>query len=869
MPNPLTGDFDAILQVSGKTLDRLLGSMHQNAGTTKNIPTFPHGSFVRLGTPDVVNGVRGTARVQLAAPRIELAHGAQDRFVLSVWVRAHFIPDSGSTPFPEFIHGQVRAEYRVREEHDHRLGTLLAAYVKPDTVAFTSAGPDKSWDVAITAQVVEALRTRYAMTPHPLKADFQDRKLRALVAPDGTQAVMAAIAMSASALTGNPASVNGVILGGRDLAIAVSREYIMSLVQPTMDALLAAKLTFPVGVKVDPWIGPSFTISTVYRVTLDHATATWGTGTVPVLGVPGGRISIDIAGDAKTSSILPNASFSVKHDLWLVFDPFTQSLALYSAGPPDVDADVNGPFGGLVEGLAENSISKQFNLYINAAINNAKPKLGTMAARKATLVKQLQTIDDQADVTLDGAEFTADGVVLRGVISVVPRAWPQVKFGKLGDLTGFTAFPSWIPGGRIDDFRWRWNWFPASGGPAAPGSPAWQAQSHADRFLLRTAGSLPGLPPVPGSPEERDPSLAGVICLSLRGITIHPITGDDVPVDSDTTVFRIPPCTYFYPPKPNVGRVGIDLRRIRLFLKVWGTAAAGTGASASELAVVEVGSGSAEGTSPNTLVLHFPGEPDEETLAAVGEALAAERNPEAGLLTLLLFPEGALERGGRALAERLSAVARAASSPVLVNEDVRGGWAQALELDGVRPGPAARLVMPDGSVAWRSDGEFDGGALADVLRDALLPAPWPLPEPLVPRVSVGAPAPDFPFDLDRPDTLHLRRLQGRQLLVCFVQPWSSSSRAQAARLERISSRAAEGGAAVLAVVDGVDGRGAETWVRENAPSLLAVGDEHGGIAALFGVSAWPTMVLVSEDGTIAGVGAGTDPGAMEMMERGG
>jgi hypothetical protein len=30
MPNVLTGDFDAILELSGGTLDRLLATMHQN-----------------------------------------------------------------------------------------------------------------------------------------------------------------------------------------------------------------------------------------------------------------------------------------------------------------------------------------------------------------------------------------------------------------------------------------------------------------------------------------------------------------------------------------------------------------------------------------------------------------------------------------------------------------------------------------------------------------------------------------------------------------------------------------------------------------------------------------------------------------------
>ena len=47
--NALTGDFDAVLQVSGGTLNRLLASMHQNGGTKTDRPTFPHSVTVTLG----------------------------------------------------------------------------------------------------------------------------------------------------------------------------------------------------------------------------------------------------------------------------------------------------------------------------------------------------------------------------------------------------------------------------------------------------------------------------------------------------------------------------------------------------------------------------------------------------------------------------------------------------------------------------------------------------------------------------------------------------------------------------------------------------------------------------------------------------
>jgi hypothetical protein len=115
MSNPLTGDFDAVFQVSGATVNRLLASMHQNAFTNRDLPSFPHTVQIRIGDDRALDGVRGFTQVQLGCPRIELIHGATDRFILVVDVRARYRPDPGTEPLPEFIHGTVRAEYRIRD----------------------------------------------------------------------------------------------------------------------------------------------------------------------------------------------------------------------------------------------------------------------------------------------------------------------------------------------------------------------------------------------------------------------------------------------------------------------------------------------------------------------------------------------------------------------------------------------------------------------------------------------------------------------------------------------------------------------------------------------------------------------------------
>src|SRR6266545_562362 len=144
MPNPLTGYFEAVLQVSGATINRLLASMHQNAFTNLNLPSFPHSVQMRIGDPHAFDGVRGRLHAQLSVPQVELIHGAIDRFILEVGVRAKYKPDPGTTPLPAFIHGTVRAEYRIQDIDPHCLGWSSASASKylwirvvKDSVRFT------------------------------------------------------------------------------------------------------------------------------------------------------------------------------------------------------------------------------------------------------------------------------------------------------------------------------------------------------------------------------------------------------------------------------------------------------------------------------------------------------------------------------------------------------------------------------------------------------------------------------------------------------------------------------------------------------------------------------------------------------------
>ena len=148
MANPLTGDFEAVLQISGSTVNRLLASMHQNATTKPKLAKFPTLVLLRIGDDQVIDGVKGTALLQIAAPSVQLIDGSSDRFRLQVAIRARFIADPGTDPLPEFIHGTVTADYQIVDIDPTcfgwggRASEYLWVRVIRDTVKFTGTARD-------------------------------------------------------------------------------------------------------------------------------------------------------------------------------------------------------------------------------------------------------------------------------------------------------------------------------------------------------------------------------------------------------------------------------------------------------------------------------------------------------------------------------------------------------------------------------------------------------------------------------------------------------------------------------------------------------------------------------------------------------
>jgi peroxiredoxin len=862
MPNALTGDLEAFLQVSGKTIRRLLASMHQNGGGPTGLPTFPHSAFFRIGDGAAeVDGVRGSVRAQIAVPAVQFASGVRDRFTVRTWIRARYLADTATSPLPEFIHGELRADYLVDEIRDtQRGGDLLTAKLDPESVLFTSAGPDTSADAEITEQAVLLLQTRFQMRPHPLGDEFRLKRLRPLVAPDGTQAVVIALPLNHPEPTGDPAGVNSVILGGKDFAVAVSREAILAVVQAMLNAMQAVRPHFTITLKF-LWFKVD---SAEYEASLATATAGWalGTGTLGPATVPAAWVTLHLEGHAVTDSVeFPNVSFTIDDHIAVVFDPSSETLLLQQTNDPSVDISA-GAIGVVAGNRIRQGVKDVYNAQLAAALASAAPKLQLTAA-KSKLVAQLKSLDDQANAHLDAAEYRNEGLILRGTISLAGRHLGVVKAEQTAD-PGYTALQSWLPGGRVDRYEWQWFWFNPASGPYGPPSPYVHVEDHDDRFVLEeSAAPLPGLAPSPFGGPAAGPAMAGALCLTFRGIQVHSVTGDDVPVDTKSTYLRLPPCRYFYPAPPIVGG---DSRRLRALSRIWADDLELAEPAQREIAVIDAQRRPSE--SPfNTLIQRVDAASLSPALTALAAALRAAARPDAGLLVVLLFGDGALTAGGPQLPREMQQFAKAVGRLVVTTEDVRQGWSTALELPSGRGRETSWLVDARGEIAWRHEGAISAAALAAALRDRLISSPPPRPVCLTPTLGAGDRIPELAITLPPEQRVRLADLQGQPLLLCFVLAWAPSSLAWLKRLGRLEERIDNRGASALVVADHATDDDVRRLKREMGPSFTILADPEGALADAFGVRIWPTTFMIDERGRVESAGTGADRGALRAMAR--
>ncbi|MFZ0611484.1 MAG: TlpA disulfide reductase family protein [Desulfobacterales bacterium] len=871
MPNPLTGDFEAVLQVSGGTINRLLAGMHQNAFENPNLPSFPHSVRMRIGDDKAFEGVRGLVHAQVSVPRVELIHGATDHFTLEVGVRAWYRPDPGTEPLPAFIHGIVRAEYRMDDidpaclgwskkapdflwirvvrdsvrfqgtvEEDKSIFEFAATVSDSDPAATAAANVSK-----ITRQIARLLAKRFEATPHPVSKRFRRGSLRSLNAPIGGSALALPLGMTGEPV-GQVSSINNVLLEGRDFGVAISREYILSKVQPILADVkqnfgLTISFSYKYNVDVGIFDVDVITVNIKWRVTLTAATADWSGGWIPLLNMFAGVITIKVSGQASTQKSEFNITFDATQLVTVTFDASTERFGVAAAGPPTVNVQPKE-----FEAYAKSEIENQIKPQVQAAVNQLVNQLD-LSARKGDLINQLRTIDTAADARFDEAVFGPHGVIVRGRIFLAPRRQPAIVFEKTAAEDGHTAIESWIPGGRIDRFEWSWTW----SGSGDPGTA-----SYDDRFLLRRPWGKKSRWGMAADLEMPLPGLdgGGTVCLRITGVRVDPVTGLFV------TVTSVKKCRRFgIILSERIGKDG------RLFLRDMPELSQDVPfPQLEELPLVAARRGLDTAGTANTLLICVDEAWDGETASTLGEALEACRRYDAGLGVLVLFREGALEAGGPQLMAGIETHMRRLGVAAQVNEDVNGEWSRALELRGGSGEPGWAIISPDGAALWAHQGRISAPDLATALDTHLRRCRDLRPVEFRTAVAVGMQVTAKGLYSDLLDLLEspcpplpLGHRGFGETVVTFVQKHSAASAIHLRKLAGQYGQLADGeGPVVVAVCDGSDPREAEALKSELGLDFVVVPDPTGKITDQFGIGVWPTTIKLDRSGIVSEVKIG-------------
>lgn len=861
MPNALTGDFEAVLQLSEGTVNRLLASMHQNAFTDPSRPSFPHAAVLRIGDGAPVDGVVGSVRLQMGSPRISFLHGVTDRFRLEVAVRARYKADPGSTPLAEFISGTVTAEYHLAEigrdcpGYRGRSGDYVWARVVEDSVRFagTARDPQRAGFVPpnpdviprITRQVAELLARGFVASPHLVDKRFRRGSVRTLTG-NGEAAACVAVPL-ANEPSGDLASVNRLFLEGANMAVAISSGAILGLAIPVASAVAGHRPSFKVTLELDYLLGKE-AVEATYLAGIATPRLDWlAYGSHSVI-----RLSAN--GSAKTANILlPDFTFQISLDVFVSFDAASQDLTL-GEGPRTVNAQSSFPVPRAVLDSVASSVDQGVRAMLASALAAIRPATGAITARSSSLLAMLRTFDAEAQTRYDAAEFSADGMVLRGSVELSRSPAPVAEFGAMTDEAGYSAFGSWIPGGRVDEFRWSWSqsWF---------GSGETITANSRDRFVLqRPVGRTKwGGPGSEVRPEElyRLPGFDGIgrVCVEIHGVSADSVSGDLVAVRSRTVCRRF----------------GLPVLASTALLWRHRDVEPHGESGFRELAVIDLSTLASNGGS-NTLLLKIGEQWDREHEVVLLESLNRSKRDDAGLAVVVVLPDGRLESDGHDLARHIESLGGQAGAPVLVNEDVMDSWSKAFALLPGRDG--WRLISPGGGVTWMHDGRTSVEDLTLALDEGLFPSGPPRPVWASPSIRRGAriDLSALTQNLRGPASRHCppypkSRFGLQETVIAFTLAGSRASAAQLKRLSSLAERKSREDTSVAVVMTGACERELSKCQSELSRELLLLPDPDGAVARSLGVSSWPMTIWLNSRDVVVKADFGLDEGDAEGSQK--
>jgi peroxiredoxin len=752
--------------------------------------------------------VRGRADVQISSVRLHVESGATSEIAVLADVRVRYRSDPGMTPLPEFIHGSVRAVFKVhRQTLFGKTRLVIQASPVDQQIEFTAApgsGLGTAENAAVATQIRKALREGLLLLPVDLPAGFAFTEFKALTTE--FDAVLALPLQLSDRVVG-PGAIAGIaqsVVGAHGFAFAVSKEHVVRMLDvETIKASLEAR-TFTLS--VDLLFG---SVGATYGLRFSSG---------PTISFEPGAITVSGRVEAETDSfVAPNGFVSFKQKLRLRLNTTTQDVSLLRLGEPDVDKSWFIP-----RSVAVNQVNQAFADALEA---NGPVVSQVFHDARNTLVSALRNFDGTATASYAKLDILADGVVIAGDLASAPRLAPVALVKDADQGAAFSAFESWIPGGHLQRMTWSWVEFPADS--ATPWSGVVKSVSEEHRFIL----------PKPAGITE-----ASSICLRVEGTRLRPDGSEEAVSGGVFCMVPFPPVKLSLPPwwEP-------------LTVPVWsGDLAADAVLAENISAHVSVQTEQPPDSAERTVVLYFPDWDAPAPLEPLHRALDGAGKP--GLVpaaALVVVPAGALNVSRRDFEARLGLHAAPGSRSLHVAEDVEGGWSRTF---GATAKPALFVVDGRRECVWKAVGRVDHAAAAAAIRAHLSPTPGPRFRPLPGKLAVGQRAPDVRFRDDQGNEQALHRLRGRRVVFTFWQAWSAPSLAELRRLSQLQGR----GGSVVAFHGGPPRKGFDDLRKQHGLTFPIVQDDEHRVARAFGVRCWPTTIEIDEDGTIDRIQLGAD-----------
>ena len=882
MANHLTGDYDAVIQLSPRLIDGLLATLHQNAAEENAPLKLPHSVILRVGDPPALvrldslgaitqwlrenrmagrgvdrqrlrdelasmappgartrledelsllgrgqkptpppDAVRGTVKLQVSAPTVSLTADSTSEVTVHADVRAHYYPDPGAGSLASSehpLHGAVDAVFELRTTSAAGSRKLSVRPSAHDDKIQFRAAPGTNLTASEVARISTQVRATVRESFTPLPVDLP---------PDFPFSAFKALGAGAEQALALPIRLDGG---------APSADHIQSV----SHAFIGAG-GFAVAVSKEYVQGVLRTISNLMKSSIESGKRwvnrdldVYYTGQVtagPSWSWTTGSIKVSLSARLVGHNSPFTFHVDIEQTLTLTLNASTQTVAVKADGDPVVHGDIITELVDLLGGGIRSSIK--------AARDEALPSVnemvqGAFLAARNRIVQGARSFDPAATVSFTAVAISAHGLIVRGELGSGPRHAPVVHVAETDEGQAFTALRSWIPGGRIDRLRWSW--------VEHPGRTKTHIWAGVTKTLVDTRHRF--ILPKPVGVTE-----LGSICLRIEGTQTAP-DGSAVAVTSGGACHV----------RSSFGPIlEVPSWWEAVVVPMWLPDSLADGTLREAIAghvTVQGGAPRKNELTHNSLV-YFPDWRADQPLAPLERALSAMARKKVSLVLIVVLPPGAFDRPRREVEAKLHRILDRTPVQLMLTEDDDGGWARTFAASRT---PSAYLVDARRRFVWKQEGTSDAEALAAALDRHVLPAPAPRARPLRLTVSPGDRAPDISFEDDRGQGFALHRMRGREVLLSFWQSWSAPCLKELRRLQELEARGKERGPLIVAFHGGRE-RGALDAVRERLGLRFPlVQDTDQRIARLYGVRCWPTTVSIDPHGRLGHVQFGLEHG---------